>query len=69
MYMEADEERERRSIPVPFSAGLALATALFVTVGTGLFPGVLAEPAGDATPALVVEAPAEADATPAFPTP
>ncbi|MEO7428077.1 MAG: hypothetical protein ABIY48_01720, partial [Acidimicrobiales bacterium] len=55
MEVDADEERERRQIPVPFSAGLALAVALAVTILVGLFPGLLAGPAGDATPALVVE--------------
>ena len=59
MYMEGEEDRDRRRIPIPFSAGLALATAIFVTLAAGLFPSLLAEPAGDATPALVVEGPAE----------
>ena len=64
MYMEvdADEERERRDIPIPFSAGLALAVAAIVTVAVGLFPSILASPAGDATPVLVVEAPPTAGA-------
>jgi NADH-quinone oxidoreductase subunit N len=58
MYMEVDdgEEREARHIAIPFSAGLALAVSLLVTLGVGLFPSLLADPAGDATPALVVEA-------------
>jgi NADH-quinone oxidoreductase subunit N len=56
MYMEVDDDapHEARSIPIPFSAGLALAVSLLVTLGVGLFPSVLADPAGDATPALVV---------------
>jgi NADH-quinone oxidoreductase subunit N len=59
MYMEVDEgeAREPRSLPIPFSAGLALALSLVVTLGVGLFPSVLSDPAGDATPALVAEAP------------
>jgi NADH-quinone oxidoreductase subunit N len=58
MYMEVDDDeaREARTIAIPFSAGLALAISVLVTLGVGLFPGVLADPAGDATPALVVEA-------------
>jgi len=56
MEVDADEERERRHIPIPFSAGLALGVALLVTLAVGLFPSLLAGPAGDATPALVVEA-------------
>ena len=57
LYMEtdADEVREGRRIPIPFSAGLALGLALLVTLGVGLFPSLLAGPASDATPALVVE--------------
>jgi NADH-quinone oxidoreductase subunit N len=57
MYMESDpdEEREPRRIPVPFAAGLALALCTVVTLGVGIFPSLLANPAGDATPALVVE--------------
>jgi NADH-quinone oxidoreductase subunit N len=57
MYMEVDEaaERETRRIPIPFSAGLALGVAVIVTLVVGVFPSVLADPAGDATPALVAE--------------
>jgi NADH-quinone oxidoreductase subunit N len=57
MYMEAEEGEERttRRIPVPFAAGLALALSVIVTLGAGLAPGLLADPAGDATPVLVVE--------------
>ncbi len=55
MYMSVEDAAEPRSIPVPFTAGLALVLALAVTVGAGLFPGVLAEPAKDASPALVLE--------------
>ncbi|MFZ6005861.1 MAG: NADH-quinone oxidoreductase subunit N [Actinomycetota bacterium] len=57
MYMEAgdDEARQPRRIHIPFSAGLALAVSLAITIGVGIFPGVLSEPAADATPALVSE--------------
>jgi NADH-quinone oxidoreductase subunit N len=56
MFMTADEDLpERRSIPVPFGAGLALALSVLVTLGAGVFPSLLADPAGDATPAIVVE--------------
>ena len=51
---------EPRRIPVPLAAGLGLAVAALVTVVAGIFPGTLSEPAGDAAPALVAEAPAEA---------
>ena len=65
MYMEDDEDREARHIPIPFSAGLALGVSLVVTLAVGLFPGLLSGPAGDANPALV----AEAAPTPAAPDP
>jgi NADH-quinone oxidoreductase subunit N len=56
MYMTSDDELpERRSIPIPFGAGLALALSLLVTLGAGIFPSLLSGPAGDATPALVIE--------------
>jgi NADH-quinone oxidoreductase subunit N len=56
MYMEADDEaREARRIPIPLTAGLALAVSLLVTLAVGLFPSLLADPAGDATPVLVAE--------------
>jgi NADH-quinone oxidoreductase subunit N len=60
MYMEAEEGEERtaRIIPIPFAAGLALALSVAVTLGAGLAPSLLADPAGDATPVLVVEPPA-----------
>ncbi len=65
MYMTADEDLpERRAIPIPFGAGLALALAVVVTLAAGIFPSLLANPAGRATPALVLEptkaAPAQA---------
>jgi NADH-quinone oxidoreductase subunit N len=63
MYMEADEEREARRIPIPFAAGLALAASVLVTLAAGIFPGLLSGPAGDATPVLVAE-PAAAEGTP-----
>ena len=56
MYMTADDELpERRSIPIPFGARLALAITVLVTLGAGIFPSLLSDPAGDATPALVLE--------------
>jgi NADH-quinone oxidoreductase subunit N len=65
MYMEADEEgRERRRIPIPFSAALGLALCLVVTLAAGVFPSLISDPAADATPALVGE-PASATAAPA----
>ncbi len=67
MYMEADDEHEARRIPIPFAAGLALAASVLVTLGAGIFPGLLSGPADDATPALVAE-PAADEATPT-PTP
>jgi NADH-quinone oxidoreductase subunit N len=58
MYMEVDEgeEREGRRIPIPFAAGLALAVSLGVTLVVGIFPSLLADPAGDATPSLSADA-------------
>jgi NADH-quinone oxidoreductase subunit N len=63
MYMEVDdgEERETRKIPVPFAAGLALAVSVAVTLVVGIFPSVLADPAGDATPVLAADAAADED--------
>jgi NADH-quinone oxidoreductase subunit N len=61
MYMSVEDAAEPRTIPVPFTAALALVLSLVVTIGVGLFPGVLSEPAKDATPALVLE-PADAAA-------
>ena len=56
MYMTSDEDLpERRTIPIPFGAGLALALAVVVTLAAGIFPSLLANPAGRATPALVLE--------------
>jgi NADH-quinone oxidoreductase subunit N len=73
MYMETDDDeaREPRTIPIPFSAALALGISLLVTLAVGVFPSLLSGPAGDATPALVVEAtPAPLTADPgALPTP
>jgi NADH-quinone oxidoreductase subunit N len=61
MYMTADEDLpERRSIPVPFGSAVALALSVAVTLGAGIFPSLLSGPAGDATPAIVVETPAAA---------
>ncbi|MEQ1786738.1 MAG: NADH-quinone oxidoreductase subunit N, partial [Acidimicrobiales bacterium] len=58
MYMSVEDAGEPRTIPVPFAAGLALVVALSVTLGVGVFPGVLSRVAKDATPVLVLE-PAE----------
>ena len=57
MYMEvdADDEREARRIPIPFSAGLSIVAACAFTLVVGVLPGLLAGPAGDASPVLVVE--------------
>ncbi len=65
MYMEVDEgeERTKRTIPIPFTAGLAVAVTLVVTLAVGIFPSLLADPAGDATPVLAADA--DADAEPA----
>jgi NADH-quinone oxidoreductase subunit N len=58
MYMTPDEELpERRTIPVPFGSAAALALCVLVTLGAGIFPSLLSNPADDATPAIVVEAP------------
>jgi NADH-quinone oxidoreductase subunit N len=65
MYMEGDEDgRQRRHIPIPFSAGLALAVCAIVTLVVGVFPSILADPAGDASPVLVAEPAASTDALP-----
>jgi NADH-quinone oxidoreductase subunit N len=56
MYMTSDDDLpEPRTIPIPFGAGLALGLAVVVTLAAGIFPSLLADPAGDATPALVLE--------------
>jgi NADH-quinone oxidoreductase subunit N len=55
MFMSVEEAGEPRTIRVPFAAALALATCALVTLGVGLFPGVLSGTAKDATPALVLE--------------
>jgi NADH-quinone oxidoreductase subunit N len=56
MYMTADEDLpEPRTIPIPFTAGLALGLAAVVTLGAGIFPSLLADKAHDATPQLVQE--------------
>src|SRR3546814_9384558 len=63
MYMETDADgddaREVRRFPIPFTAGLGVAFAVAVTLVVGIFPSVLADPAGDATPALLEEVPPE----------
>ncbi|MET0728276.1 MAG: NADH-quinone oxidoreductase subunit N [Acidimicrobiales bacterium] len=69
MFMEsdADEDRARRHIPIPLAAGLAISLALLVTLAAGLFPSIISDPAGDATPALVAERPSVSDEEPAAP--
>jgi NADH-quinone oxidoreductase subunit N len=56
MYMTTDEDLpEPRTIPIPFGARVALALAAVVTLGAGVFPSLLSDKAGDATPVLVQE--------------
>jgi NADH-quinone oxidoreductase subunit N len=55
MYL-SDEEAEAaapRRVRIPFGAGLALVLAVGITVGVGLLPWLLTEPARDAVPVLV----------------
>lgn len=49
-------DRSKR-LHVPFAAGLAIAICVVVTIGYGLFPDLLLDPARDATPAAVHAAP------------
>ncbi len=49
-------DRSKR-LHVPFAAGLAIAICVVVTIGYGLFPDLLLDPARDATPAVVHSAP------------
>ena len=51
--VDDDAVPSRASLPVPVGVGLALALCLLVTIGVGVFPGVLTEPAADATAVLV----------------
>jgi NADH-quinone oxidoreductase subunit N len=44
---------ERRTLPVPVGAAIALVICVVVTLGVGVFPHVLTGPAGDATAVLV----------------
>jgi NADH-quinone oxidoreductase subunit N len=44
---------DRRTVPVPVGAAIALTICVVVTLGVGLFPHVLTGPAGDATAVLV----------------
>jgi len=53
---EAVIDRSKR-LHVPFAAGLAIAICVVVTIGYGLFPDLLLDPARDATPAAVHAAP------------
>jgi NADH-quinone oxidoreductase subunit N len=64
MYMSASDAggeepvvRSRASLPIPFGAGLALVIAVSVTLVAGFWPDVIADPAGDAVPALIAHAP------------
>ncbi|MEX1217684.1 MAG: NADH-quinone oxidoreductase subunit N [Acidimicrobiales bacterium] len=59
MFMSDDEagagapiDRSQR-LRVPFGAGLAIGICVFVTVGYGLLPDLLLQPAREATPAVV----------------
>jgi NADH-quinone oxidoreductase subunit N len=67
MYMSVEDAGEPRTITVPFAAGLALAVCLIVTIGAGIFPSTLSDPAKDATPVLVLEPAAEPEAAPLTP--
>lgn len=49
-------DRSKR-LHVPFATGLAIAICVVVTIGYGLFPDLLLDPARDATPAAVHSAP------------
>ncbi|HLM29978.1 MAG TPA: NADH-quinone oxidoreductase subunit N [Acidimicrobiales bacterium] len=53
MFM-ADEDEAVAGAPIglPFGAGLALAVCLVVTLGVGVWPGLITEPARDAVPVL-----------------
>ena len=55
MYMSDEDAGEPRRISVPFAAGLAITVSLAVTMGVGIFPGLLSEVTKDATPVLVLE--------------
>ena len=44
---------ERRTLPVPVGAAIAIVICVVVTLGVGIFPHVLTGPAGDATAVLV----------------
>mgnify|MGYP003133196298 FL=1 len=44
---------DRRTLPVPVGAAIALVICVVVTLGVGIFPHVLTGPAGDATAVLV----------------
>jgi NADH-quinone oxidoreductase subunit N len=67
MYMSVEDAGEPRTITVPFAATLALVLCLVVTLGAGLFPSTLSEPAKDATPVLVLEPTADPEAAPLAP--
>jgi NADH:ubiquinone oxidoreductase subunit 2 (subunit N) len=49
-------DRSKR-LHVPFAAGLAIGICVVVTIGYGLLPDLLLDPARDATPAAVHSAP------------
>jgi NADH-quinone oxidoreductase subunit N len=47
------EGEERSPIRIPWTAGLAVAIAVVITIGIGIVPGPLDDVARDAVPALV----------------
>lgn len=53
--VEDDEVMAAPRIRVPFTAGLGLALCLVVTLGVGIFPSTVFDPARDGQPALVRE--------------
>jgi NADH-quinone oxidoreductase subunit N len=54
MYMgDADEADGAAGVQVPVGAAIALALCLVVTIGAGVWPGVVSGPAQDAVPVLV----------------
>jgi NADH-quinone oxidoreductase subunit N len=64
MYMSDEDAPEPRKIPLPFAAGLALVVCFAVTIGIGIFPGLLSRVTKDATPVLVLEPTEAAPADP-----
>jgi len=67
MYMSGPEDAEEPPpvlgpVRVPFGAGLAIAICFVVTLGAGIFPSTLLDPAGKATPQLVTFTPSSSAA-------